>query len=114
MSHPLGIQHRLRKPVLIFAAVSVIFLAACGPSRSSEHSNAKGADTKIGSETNNTGAKRYPLTGRVVSIDKADQSINIDGNAIPGFMAAMTMAYQVKDASVLEKASPGTRSKGKS
>jgi protein SCO1/2 len=55
--------------------------------------------------------KRYPLTGRVVSIDKPNQSINIDGDAIPGFMAAMTMPYQVKDASILEKVAPGDQIK---
>ncbi len=55
--------------------------------------------------------KRISLTGRVVSVDKANQSINVDGDAIPGFMAAMTMPYQVKDASVLEKSSPGDQIK---
>ena len=55
--------------------------------------------------------RRYPLTGRVVSIDKPNQSINIDGDAIPGFMAAMTMPYSVKDAAALAKLSPGDRIK---
>jgi protein SCO1 len=113
VNYPSDTQHRPHKTVLpVIAAVCTGLLVACGPSRSAERSDARGTNTKIASETKDTGAKRYPLTGRVVSIDKADQSINIDGNAIPGFMAAMTMPYQVKDASVLEKASPGDEIKG--
>jgi protein SCO1 len=73
-------------------------LAACGPSRSAKQGD-------------DSGVKRYPLTGRVVSVDKANQSINVDGDAIPGFMSAMTMPYQVKDASVLDKAAPGDQIK---
>ena len=51
--------------------------------------------------------KRYRLTGRVVSTDKRASSVMIDGDDIPGFMAAMTMPYTVKDAAVLDKLSPG-------
>ncbi|HLW86612.1 MAG TPA: SCO family protein [Candidatus Sulfotelmatobacter sp.] len=41
-------------------------------------------------------AKRYPFTGRIVSLDKANQSAIIDGDAIPGFMDAMAMDYKIK------------------
>ena len=41
-------------------------------------------------------AKRYPFTGRVVSVDTQAQSAIIDGDAIPGFMEAMAMPYKVK------------------
>jgi protein SCO1/2 len=64
----------------------------------------KEGDAKVAAEAQAT--KRYPLTGRVVSIDKPTQSINVDGDKIPGFMAAMTMPYQVKDASLLDKLTP--------
>jgi protein SCO1/2 len=40
--------------------------------------------------------KRYPFTGRIVLIDKANQSAIIDGDAIPGFMDAMAMEYKIK------------------
>jgi protein SCO1 len=40
--------------------------------------------------------KRYPFTGRIVSLDKANQSAIIDGDAIPGFMDAMAMDYKIK------------------
>jgi protein SCO1/2 len=56
-------------------------------------------------------AKRYPLTGRVVSIDKTNKSINVDGKEIPGFMPAMTMPYSVKDESLLNKLAAGDQIK---
>jgi len=52
-------------------------------------------------------AKRYPFTGRVVSIDAQDQSAIIDGDKIPGFMDAMAMSYKVKPPATLPQLSPG-------
>jgi protein SCO1 len=51
--------------------------------------------------------KRYPLTGRVVSIDTQSQSAIIDGDAVPGFMDAMAMPYTVKPASELNQLAAG-------
>lgn len=95
----------------ILTAISLAgsVLAGCGPSRSVRQADAKESEAKIRAETPAT--NRYPLTGRVVSVDKAIQSINIDGNEIPGFMAAMTMPYQVKDARVLDNLAPGEQIK---
>jgi Cu/Ag efflux protein CusF len=86
-------------------AISLVCLGlavACGPSQS-----AKQTDAKIATPAEEGGVKRYPLSGRIVSVDKANQSLNIAGDAIPGFMGAMTMSYQVKDTDVLTKASAG-------
>ena len=52
-------------------------------------------------------AKRYPFTGRVVSVDVADQSAIIDADAIPGFMDAMAMPYKFKPATALAQLAPG-------
>ena len=51
--------------------------------------------------------KRFPFTGRVISIDQGTQSALIDGDAIAGFMDAMAMSYKVKDAGELKKLSAG-------
>ena len=48
-------------------------------------------------------AKRYHLKGKVVSVDKRANMVNVDGEDIPGFMGAMTMPYPVKPASELDK-----------
>jgi protein SCO1 len=51
--------------------------------------------------------KRYPFTGRVVSINGRDQSAVIDGDAVPGFMGAMAMSYKIKPAAQLNQLAPG-------
>jgi protein SCO1 len=52
-------------------------------------------------------AKRYPFTGRVVSIDAEEKSAIIDADAIPGFMEAMVMPYRVKPPETLSQLAPG-------
>jgi Cu/Ag efflux protein CusF len=52
-------------------------------------------------------AKRYPLSGKVVSTDAGASQVVVDAKDIPGFMEAMTMGYKVKDASVLKSLAPG-------
>lgn len=103
MSHRFNLQRRAgAATVSAIALAGLCLLLACGPSRGSND-----AKTSI----KDTSAKRYELTGRVVSIDKPTHSINVDGDEIPGFMAAMTMPYQVKDSSILDKLAPGDQIK---
>jgi Cu/Ag efflux protein CusF len=52
------------------------------------------------------GPKKYALTGRVVSIDKAKLQVTVDAADIPDFMSAMTMGYDVKSADALAPLSP--------
>jgi protein SCO1/2 len=59
----------------------------------------------------NAFVKRYTVTGRIVSIDKAGRNLNVDADEIPGFMSAMEMPYAVKDPKYLDLASPGDKIK---
>ena len=103
MSHSFDMQHRTHTTILRVVVLGCLgLLAACGPSHSAQQTGAKGKNASV---------KRYQLTGRVVSIDKPARSINVDGDEIPGFMAAMTMPYPVKDAAALDKLSPGDQIK---
>lgn len=52
-------------------------------------------------------AKRYPFTGRVVSINLQEQSAVIDGDNVPGIMDPMAMSYLVKPTATLRQLSPG-------
>jgi protein SCO1/2 len=51
--------------------------------------------------------KHYELKGKLVSIDKQSKMVNVDSEAIPGYMDAMTMPYVVKPESELDKLKPG-------
>jgi Cu/Ag efflux protein CusF len=103
-------QHTCRAVLTALVLACLGLSSACGPSRSAKTSSTETAANAAG-KTQPAAAKRYPLTGRVASIDRPNQSINIDGDAIPGFMSAMTMPYSVKDPGILEKVAPGDRIK---
>ena len=60
-------------------------------------------DAKQASES----AKRYPLKGKVVSVDKAKKKATIEHEEIPGFMEAMTMDFPIRENWVWENLSPG-------
>jgi protein SCO1/2 len=77
----------------ILLGAAFLLSLSCGPSR-----------TAPGGE-----GKRYKLTGRVVSVDSGNQSVVVDGDDIPGFMSAMTMAYKVKNQADLNKLAAGDR-----
>jgi protein SCO1/2 len=110
MSQLFDFQRRGRTaPLHGILLVCLGFLAACGPSPSAQ--STKTTDAKVAIQAKDTGVTRYTLTGRVVSVDKPAQSITVDGDAVPGFMAAMTMPYQVKAAGALEKLSPADQIK---
>lgn len=51
--------------------------------------------------------KTYKLRGKVVSTNSATGEVTLDHEAIPGFMAAMTMPYKLKDANILSELHPG-------
>jgi protein SCO1/2 len=56
-------------------------------------------------------AKRYQMTGRVISVDKPLKTLDIDGDEIPGFMSAMEMPYSVRDPKYLDQVGPGDKIK---
>jgi protein SCO1 len=83
-----------KKPALTGAAsilLCMAWLLACGPSKQSK----------------NADSKRYRFTGRVVSLDKQNRSMVVDGDEIPGFMSAMTMSYKVINGSDLNQVAVG-------
>jgi len=49
----------------------------------------------------------YKLRGKVISVDAAHGIIVVDHEAIPGFMDAMTMPYQLKDPGIAGELHPG-------
>ena len=63
---------------------------------------------KAPADTPSASAKRYPLKGRVVSVDKAAKKARIDHEKIDGFMDAMTMDFPVRADWVWEDLVPGS------
>lgn len=54
----------------------------------------------------------YEIRGTVVAVDIGRRILEINHEAIPGFMPAMTMPYEVADASLLQGLAPGDRVRG--
>ena len=52
-------------------------------------------------------AKRYPVKGKVVAVDKAEHTATIDHEAIGDYMGAMTMEFEVRDDTGFTKLEPG-------
>lgn len=52
-------------------------------------------------------AKEYPVTGMVVAVDVAAKRFTVSHDRIPGFMDAMTMPFDVRQASDLRGVVPG-------
>jgi Cu/Ag efflux protein CusF len=72
-------------------------LAGCGSSKPTEQASP---------QQQPAGPQRYKLSGRVVSIEAPKKQVTVDAGDIPGFMAAMTMGYAVKDTQQLAPLSP--------
>ena len=51
--------------------------------------------------------KRYPLKGKVVSVEKADRTATIAHQEVPGYMPAMTMPFKIKNDADLAMLKPG-------
>jgi len=52
-------------------------------------------------------SQRFHLHGKIVSVNSTNGYAEIDHDAIPGFMDAMTMSYRVPDARALASLKPG-------
>jgi protein SCO1 len=82
--------------LLTFLFLAFVVLAGCHSSQNSETQATANADVTV-----------YHLRGKVVSTDVAHGIVVLDHEAIPGFMEAMTMPYQLKDPGIVSDLHPG-------
>lgn len=86
---PASIGENLPRAFVLFALILTCGLALAGCARSA------GAE------------RRYPLKGKVVSVDRAGMKVVIDHEEIPGLMPAMEMPFPVKEPDVLRSMESG-------
>jgi Cu/Ag efflux protein CusF len=94
-------------PMLLACLLIAVITAACNKNPSQNTNQNADQPTVIVPPPVSPRARRYHLKGKVVSVDKQSKMLNVDGEAIPDFMAAMTMPYEVKPESELDKLKPG-------
>ncbi len=67
-----------------------------------ERQGAKGPGTAHGSHGSGPADGRYTGAGVVTRVDRTKGLVTIDHGDIPGYMSAMRMSYEVKDAAMLD------------
>ena len=77
------VSSRPRSPLLMVAVSFLLLLSACKP----------GGSTGQAASTEAANTKRHPLTGEIVKADPERSTLLVKHDAIPGFMAAMTMEF---------------------
>jgi protein SCO1/2 len=60
-----------------------------------------------GATTAATTKERHTMTGLVLKVDPAHKALTISCEAVPGYMDAMTMPFDVREAKMLEGLKPG-------
>lgn len=80
----------MRSIILLFFTALILSACSAGPT-----------------SNNAATAKRFPLKGKVVSVDKAAKKATIDHEAVEGFMSAMTMAFPIHADWVWNELQPG-------
>jgi protein SCO1/2 len=81
---------------ILFLCALLVFSSACNRGTS-----------QPGAANSSTSAKRYPLKGKVISVDKQAATANIDNEPIAGFMDPMVMPYTIKPPAMLDQLQPG-------
>lgn len=76
------------------AAVLLVILAAQSPIAARQGSSA-------------AAVQQYPVTGMVVTVDRSSNSFTASIQAIPGYMRAMTMPFEVRETKELNGLVPG-------
>lgn len=88
----------MKKLSLLLLAISIVVsLAAC----QSREAEVPAEDVAVEEQT-------YDLRGRIISRDPANNQLTVDHEEIPGYMAAMTMPYEVRGQNVAELPADGT------
>ena len=100
----------IRKTMKIASVATLCIFAAlaCFPLTGCNKPSEPAAATTPGPMASDapTAPRKFTLKGTVVSVSAANKSANIDSEAIPGFMDAMAMDYDVHAATDLAKLKP--------
>lgn len=61
----------------------------------------------VAAALNAQSVREFAVTGMVVRVDREQKTVTVSHQAIPGYMAAMTMPFEVKEATDLDGLEPG-------
>ena len=81
---------------ILIISVSLVLLSSC-----TAPANRTNSDQPSATE------KRFPIKGKVISVDKAKKTAEIEHEEIPGYMDAMTMPFKIHEDWVWDTLVPG-------
>ena len=85
---------RIEKKLRLIALILLVFaFSRCGGTKSENE-------------------KRYPISGKVITINKTEKTATINHGEIPGYMESMTMDFAVKNDADLDRMKPGDQITG--
>jgi len=101
--------------------ISVLCISPCGCSRPTAQrtdvqdpgKGTAGADGSRPASGQVTEVKEFRLIGEVKKIERETREVTIRHQAIPGFMAAMTMPFRIDDQAILDDLRPGDQVEGR-
>lgn len=86
---------------LLILTLIVTAVAACQKREWAETDTAAvNVDATPAATTTQAQEKTYPMNGKLVSRDAAKNEVTIDNEDVPGVMAPMVMAYELRGATV--------------
>ncbi|MFQ5788871.1 MAG: copper-binding protein [Acidobacteriota bacterium] len=84
------------RAILATGTVVGVLLAGCASEKTPP------AEEEVGLPGASAAASTYQGSGTITGIDIADKSVIIEHDAIPNFMSAMTMRFDVMDEKILQ------------
>lgn len=96
---------KILSQIVFFSAILALAGCSSGAPEAAKTSDSGAAGAAGASGQNEL--KKYPMHGKVLSLDAAEKSARIDAGPIGDWMGAMTMNYPVKDASEFAKLTAG-------
>jgi protein SCO1 len=93
-------QRAFRLVLALACGFSVVTLSGC---------RGKQANTGNGEAALTGNVQTYQVKGTIVGSDPSSGQVTIDAQAIPGFMEAMTMPYQLAQPNIASELHPGDR-----
>ena len=100
---------RLTSALLLFLTIGACANESGQAGATSADQQQPAATTETASTGTSAAAKTYPMYGVIVSRDAAANTVTIDNEDVPGVMAPMKMAYELRGAEVGSLPPDGTR-----
>lgn len=105
-------MHHWKTILHSLAAAAIIMMPGCKPGNGPAGTASSASSTNTTSATNTVPeAKSYEVTGVVRELKIDGKTVVIKHDEIPGYMQAMTMPFEVRDADLLKGVSAGDRVK---